>query len=332
MKWKFAAGLLTAFVVEMHAPPPVDACGIKLTVKSSAPRKAVARTSNPSDVLLLGAPPRRLELDLAAAGHHVEVAPNAAAAKKKSYAVVITDPALQGEARSSFGGSPVVVRSGDVIADTRSVEKQVGRKPLRTDESRAVVAARPTRTPIAAGPAQDPNRRIVAAREPKEAETAPPPPRPEPEKVSTAPTRPEKPAPTRPEPEKVSTTVPASKPEVTPEPKPRPAARVADGQGEVYFGTGSSALSGQANATLARTVRWLKGSQDVHVIIEGHADPTGNPDSNLALGQKRAELIRDHLVSAGIDASRIEVISYGDTRIKYGKTDPRNRRAAIVAK
>src|SRR5215212_9526735 len=80
MRWKLVAGLLTALVVELHAPPPVDACGVKLTVKSSAPRKAVARTSNPSDVLLLGAPPRRLEMDLTAAGHRVDVAPNAAAA------------------------------------------------------------------------------------------------------------------------------------------------------------------------------------------------------------------------------------------------------------
>jgi peptidoglycan-associated lipoprotein len=68
------------------------------------------------------------------------------------------------------------------------------------------------------------------------------------------------------------------------------------------------------------------------VIVEGHADPTGNPDDNLALAQQRAELVRDQLVSAGIDGSRIEVISYGDTRLKYGRADGRNRRAAVVAK
>src|SRR5687767_9319038 len=169
MKWNLAAALmLTISVVEMHTAPPADACGVKLTIKSQAPRKAIARTSNPSDVLLLGTPPRRLELDLAAAGHRVEVAPNAAAAKKKSYAVVVVDSSMQDEARSSFSGSAVVVRSGDTVADARSVEKQVGRKPLRADESRPVVAARPTRTPIAAGPGLDPNRRIVSASAPKE--------------------------------------------------------------------------------------------------------------------------------------------------------------------
>jgi len=336
MRWKFAAGLLTVLVVEVHAPPPVDACGVKLTVKSSAPRKAVARTSNPSDVLLLGAPPRRLESDLTAAGHRVDVAPNAAAAKKKPYAVVITDPNLQDEARSNFSGSVVVVRSGDVTADVRSVEKQVGRKPLETDERRTAVAARQRRTPVEVGPTSDPNRRIVAAREPKEAppETTPTP-APQPEKVTTPAPRPqpERPAPPpRPEPEKV-TTVP--KPvDTTPAPKPRPepVAKVTSGQGEVYFGHNSHTLSGQAIASLARTIQWMKGDGNVSVVIEGHADPTGSPEANQALAQRRAELVRDHLVSAGIDASRIEVISYGDTRLKYGRADGRNRRAAVVAK
>ena len=87
-----------------------------------------------------------------------------------------------------------------------------------------------------------------------------------------------------------------------------------------------------STATLDRTVRWLKDKSDVSVVIEGHADPSGNPDDNMALAQRRAELVRDYLVSAGIDASRIEVVSFGDTKLKYGRTDGRNRRAAIVAK
>lgn len=98
--------------------------------------------------------PRAGSRSISAAGHRVEVAPNAAAAKKKSYAVVITDAKLQNEARLSFGSAVVVVRSGDVSADMRSVEKQVARKPVRADETRPVVAARPTRTPIAAGPSR----------------------------------------------------------------------------------------------------------------------------------------------------------------------------------
>jgi peptidoglycan-associated lipoprotein len=322
MKWKFAAGILI-FTLDMHAPPPADACGVKLTVKSQTPRKAVARTSNPSDVLLLGDPPRRLERDLAAAGHRVDVAPNAAAAKKKPYAVVIVDSSMQDEARTSFAGSTVIVRSNDVGADMRTVEKQVARKPLRTDEGRTVVAARPVRQPIAAGPAQDPNRRVVAAKEPTETAIVPAPP---------APPEP-KPAPP---PERIVTTTPKPAPEVKPEPKPVakaiPAPAAKPSNDEVFFTWSSYKLSGTATALLAKHIRWMNEKTDLQVVIEGHADPTGNPDDNLRLAQKRAELVRDHLVKNGIDASRIEVISYGDTRLKYGRADGRNRRAAIVVK
>src|SRR5512140_2213013 len=167
MKWNLVASFLTVALLETHAAPPADACGVKLTVKSSAPRKAIARTSNPSDVLLLGNPPRRLELDLSAAGHRVEIAPSASAAKRKSYAVVVADSSLANDARSNFSGATVIVRSGDVTADAHAVEQQVGRKPVRTEEARPVVAAREARTPIAAGPAQ-PDRKIVAASEPKD--------------------------------------------------------------------------------------------------------------------------------------------------------------------
>lgn len=316
MKWNLAASLLTLFVVEVHAPPPADACGVKLTVKSQAPRKAVARSSNPSDVLLLGDPPRRLESDLTAAGHRVEVAPTPAAAKRKSYAVVITDSKLQDQARSSFSGSVVLVRSGDSTADVRTVEKQVARKPVRADESRAVVAARPSRTPIAAGPQRDTEKRVVASKEPEATEPVAPPPA---EKAVTVP----KPAASE-----------VKAPVVTPTEPPRakPAIRESAASNEVFFAYNSFRLGPQATRTLEQTVRWLSANTSARVVVEGHADPTGNADDNMALAQRRAELVRDFLVSAGVDASRIEVVSYGDTRLKYGRTDQRNRRAAVVAK
>jgi outer membrane protein OmpA-like peptidoglycan-associated protein len=327
---KNLAAILTVFAIHVHDVPPADACGVKLTVKSSAPRKAVARTSNPSDVLLLGDPPRRLEADLSAAGHRVEVAPNPAAAKRKSYAVVITDPSMQDQARSSFASSVVIVRSGDVTADARSVEKQVSRKPVRTDEGRTVVAARPTRQPVAAGPQPDPMRRVVAAKEPTE---APPVTDPTPTPTPTPPT----PTPTPPtrQPERVSTSVPKPAPEVKPapvEPKPTPVAKAAALPGEVYFTYNSNKVGKGTAASLSRTVKWLADNSDAQLVIEGHADPAGTPQDNMALAQMRAESVRDYLVSAGVDQSRLEVVSYGDTRLKYGRTDGRNRRVSIVTK
>jgi peptidoglycan-associated lipoprotein len=316
MRWNVAAALLTVLVVELHAAAPADACGVKLTVKSSSPRKAVARTSNPSDILLLGNSPRRLELDLTSAGHRVEAAPTPAAAKRKSYAVVVVDESLQNEARERYPNSLVIVRSGDVVADIRTVEQGVARKPRSAEQQPAVVAARAARTPVAAGPTQE-TRQVVAATEPRDVQPVADP----------------VPAPTPPPP-RVAATVPRAEsraPQVTPaEPRPRVVAKANSVHDEVYFTVGRAQL-GQT-AALAKVVRWLSANSDVQVIIEGHADPTGSPEGNLALAQQRAEWVRDQLVAGGIDQGRLEVISYGDTRLRYGRTDRRNRRAAIVIK
>jgi outer membrane protein OmpA-like peptidoglycan-associated protein len=320
MKRHIAATLLAASAMVMQASPRADACGVKLTVKSSGPRKAIARTSNPSDILVLGDPPRRLESDLSAAGHRVEVAPHASAAKRKSYAVVITDAPLQAEARSSFPDAVVVVRSDDTAADERTIEQQVARRPVRTGEDRAVVAAAARRAPIAAGPTQSPSRQVVAASPPSDVRHTP--------DVPPAPPAPPAPSPA---PEHIAT-APATRPVASRAPEVAPAVKPGTVRYEVYFSLGSGALSTEDARSLARAAHWLTESRDVQVIIEGHADPSGTPEGNLALGQKRAEWVRDYLVSAGIDAARLEVISYGDTRLKYGRTNPRNRRAAIVAK
>jgi outer membrane protein OmpA-like peptidoglycan-associated protein len=323
MNWNIALGVLTVFVVEVHTAPPVDACGVKLTVKSSSLRKAVARTTNPSDILLLGNPPRRMELDLLAAGHRVEVAATPAAAKRKSYAVVITDVKMQNDARTGFPGAVVVVRSSDLVADMRSVEQQVGRRPVRAEESRPVVAAAARPAPIAAGPAQPPGRRVVATGEAQAPATPP----------ETAPPAPTPPAPTPPAEQIVAKVTPPPPAERRP-PRETPTAPVASGaiRTEVYFAISSSRLTLYANRPLASVVRWLNDSKDARAVIEGHADPSGTPEGNLSLGQKRAERVRDYLVAAGIDESRLEVISYGDTRLRYGRTDGRNRRVAVVAK
>src|SRR5439155_25255196 len=92
----------------------------------------------------------------------------------------------------------VVVRSGDVTADITAIEGQVARKPVRTDESRPVMAAREARRPIAVGPTA-PSHPLVAAKGPDAAEPAPvkePPPsvaaapKPPPPSVAVAPKQP----------------------------------------------------------------------------------------------------------------------------------------------
>jgi peptidoglycan-associated lipoprotein len=324
MRWNVAAGLLTVLVMEMHAALPADACGVKLTVKSSAPRRAVAHTSNPSDILLLGNSPRRLELDLTSAGHRVEVAATPATAKRKSYAVVMVDAEMQDEARASYPNAIVIVRSGDLVADTHSVEQGVARKPSAAKQQPALVAARAARTPTAAGPERS-TRRVVAASEPT----------PAPAVSEPAPLPPAAPVTPPPAPPAVVATVTKPAPEVkappvAPEPK-RIVAKANSVHDEVYFSLGSAQLDGRA-ATIAKIASWLAANSDIQVTIEGHADPTGTHEGNLALAQKRAEWLRDQLVAGGIDQGRLDVISYGDTRLRYGRADRRNRRAAVVVK
>ncbi len=315
------ACLLLSTAVTMNAAP-ADACGVKLTVKSTPPRKAVTHSSNPSDILILGDPPSRFKRDLSAEGHRVDVAATPGDAKKKDYAVVVTDPSMQADARSNFTGSVIVVRSGNEDADIVSIESSIVRRPVRMDQGRAVVAAREARQPIAAGPVTPPDRQLISAR-PVEAPTP---------TVSTEvqapPVKPVAPADPKPEPRIVKEVAPPVETKAPTETKV--AVKAGTIVVEVYFSLGNSQLS--RAAALDGAVKKLKANPAVNVVIEGHADPSGTPEGNLALSQKRAEMARDYLVANGVDGSRLEITAYGDTHLRYGRSDDRNRRVAIVAK
>ena len=328
-----AAAALTLLLIDVQAPP-AEACGVKLTIKSSQARRAVHRSSKPSHVLLVGSPPRRLERDLSAAGHDVEVVPNPGAAKRDSYAVVIVgsnDEVTQ--ARSKFGGAVIMKRSGDVAEDLVSVERLVGRQPV------AVATAGTRGTPVAVGPEKgEPiavkptpaGRQEVAAKD-----SAPPPVATKPEDktasapaIAAEPKRAPEPTPAPPPTDQTATTAPKTEEQHPAKPEQvKPAAAALDV--EIYFGVGQSAIVGN-KAALDKAKRWLNDNKEASIVIEGHADPTGNPDFNMALSQTRAESVRDALVASGVAAAHIEVVPYGDTRLKYGKADGRNRRAAIV--
>ena len=88
--------------------------------------------------------------------------------------------------------------------------------------------------------------------------------------------------------------------------------------------------------TLDENAKWLKTNQGALLLIEGHADERGTNEYNLALGERRAKATRDYLVSVGIDAGRITVISYGEERPGCTeKTEAcwaKNRRAHFLVK
>lgn len=82
----------------------------------------------------------------------------------------------------------------------------------------------------------------------------------------------------------------------------------------VFFGYDQSDLSAEALATLDRQAAWMKQYSNVMVTIEGHADERGTREYNLALGERRAASVRSYLMSLGVDASRINTISFGKER------------------
>jgi peptidoglycan-associated lipoprotein len=73
-------------------------------------------------------------------------------------------------------------------------------------------------------------------------------------------------------------------------------------------------LTAQGKMILDGQARWLQTNADYLAIIEGHADEQGTREYNLGLGSRRANAVREYLVSKGVPASRMRVTSYGKER------------------
>jgi len=83
---------------------------------------------------------------------------------------------------------------------------------------------------------------------------------------------------------------------------------------DIHFDFDQYAIRSQDAPTLDANARWLKSNAGTLLLIEGHADERGTNEYNLALGERRARATRDQLVSRGIVASRITIITYGEER------------------
>ena len=81
----------------------------------------------------------------------------------------------------------------------------------------------------------------------------------------------------------------------------------------VFFATNSTGLTSAAKSTLDKQAGYLKAAK-ISVVIEGHADERGTREYNLALGERRANAVRDYLMTKGIAKSSIKVLSYGKER------------------
>jgi peptidoglycan-associated lipoprotein len=82
----------------------------------------------------------------------------------------------------------------------------------------------------------------------------------------------------------------------------------------VFFAVDQSTLSPQAIQVLDGQAQWLLGNADYLALIEGHADEVGTREYNVALGARRANAVREYLVSRGVPAARLRTVSYGKER------------------
>jgi peptidoglycan-associated lipoprotein len=102
----------------------------------------------------------------------------------------------------------------------------------------------------------------------------------------------------------------------------------------VFFETDQTDLSAVARATLDKQAQWLTNYSQYTFTIEGHADERGTREYNIALGARRAQSVRDYLISRGIQAGRMRTISYGKERPVAVCNDiscwSQNRRAVTV--
>lgn len=99
-----------------------------------------------------------------------------------------------------------------------------------------------------------------------------------------------------------------------------------------YFEFDSAALTRQAIAALDSHIAVLQRT-DRNVRLEGHTDERGTREYNIALGERRANSVRDYMVANGIGSYRIESVSYGEERpVAYGSSESswsQNRRVEL---
>jgi peptidoglycan-associated lipoprotein len=135
-----------------------------------------------------------------------------------------------------------------------------------------------------------------------------------------------------------STAAPAPAPLAGPAaPRPSPKEFTAvDALKDIHFEFDKYDIRPEDAKALDANASWLKSNAENLVLIEGHCDERGTNEYNLALGERRAKATMNYLVSQGVQANRITIISYGEERpVCNEKTDScwaKNRRAHFLVK
>ena len=82
----------------------------------------------------------------------------------------------------------------------------------------------------------------------------------------------------------------------------------------ILFEVDNSGLTALAKTILNSQADWLLINAKYQVLIEGHADEQGTRDYNLALGARRAQIVKEYLISRGVDPNNISIVTYGKER------------------
>jgi peptidoglycan-associated lipoprotein len=123
-------------------------------------------------------------------------------------------------------------------------------------------------------------------------------------------------------------TTPATPPPPPPAPAPAPAPAPTEDEifrnktleqlnaekplSDVFFAYDSTELSDESRGLLQKNVEWMKRWTTTKAMVEGHADSRGTNEYNLALGERRADAVRDYLVSLGLANDRLTIVSKGE--------------------
>ena len=108
----------------------------------------------------------------------------------------------------------------------------------------------------------------------------------------------------------------------------------ATGSDRVFFDYDKYDVKPEGRVSLRKWAVWLRTNPDIKVTVEGHCDERGTREYNLALGDRRANAVKEYLVSQGVGADRIKTISYGEERpanpASFEAAWAQNRRAVAV--
>ena len=144
-----------------------------------------------------------------------------------------------------------------------------------------------------------------------------------------------KPATSPPTPPAEQPTTPSTTPVPdTTSPPPVPLAASFSELGVVYFALDSYSLDDAGRAVLDKNAKLMRDNPDWVATVAGHCDERGTVEYNQALGEKRANAVRDYLVAAGVPQARLKTVSYGKEMPSVEGHDEaawaRNRRAEFT--